>query len=106
MSTQKVKSKVEAGAIITPLKVVTPQKKKKVPKIAPQVAKKGIKQPKLNSTPGELNLLKAKLRKKYNLLKHEPLNYDDREELLTVVCTILGMNRPSLDVVLVDLLAV
>lgn len=46
------------------------------------------------------DLLKAKLRKKFSLLRDEPLNYDDREQLLEAVCMILGMNRPNLDVIL------
>lgn len=47
--------------------------------------------------------LKAKLRHKFYLLRDEPLNYDDRDQLLDAVCTILGMNRPNLDVILIDL---
>lgn len=51
----------------------------------------------------ELDELKSKLRKKYHLLRDEPLNYDDRDELLDRVCEILGMYRNQLDVVLQDL---
>ena len=50
-----------------------------------------------------LDQLKAKLRRKYHLLRLEPLNFDDKEQLLTFVCKILGMSRPILDVVLLDL---
>jgi hypothetical protein len=49
------------------------------------------------------DLLKAKLRQKYNLLKDEPLNYDDRDQLLDHVCAILGMDRPKLDWIVSDL---
>ena len=52
---------------------------------------------------GNLDQLKAKLRRKYHLLRLEPLNFDDKEQLLTFVCKILGMSRPILDVVLLDL---
>jgi len=49
------------------------------------------------------DLLKAKLRVKFHLLKDEPLNYADRDLLLDHVCMILGMNRPVLDNILIDL---
>lgn len=48
-------------------------------------------------------LLRAKMRVKYHLLKDESLNIEDRDQLLNHVCTILGMNRPQLDNVLIDL---
>lgn len=50
-----------------------------------------------------LDELKTKLRKKYHLLRGEQLDYDDKDELLDRVCTILGMYRNELDVVLQDL---
>jgi len=51
----------------------------------------------------ELQLLKAKLKKKYHLLKDEDLQFDDKEALLSRVCLALGISRPNLDWVLVDL---
>ena len=49
------------------------------------------------------DLLRAKLIKKYHLLKADDLDTDDREELLERVCRITGMYRNQLDVVLQDL---
>ena len=49
------------------------------------------------------DLIKAKLRAKFHLLKDEPLDITDREQLLDHVCTILGMNRPVLNNILIDL---
>lgn len=52
-------------------------------------------------------LLKAKLKAKYHLLRDEPLNFNgdpyDKEALLNHVCAILGMERPALDWILKDL---
>jgi len=51
----------------------------------------------------DLQLLKAKLKKKYHLLTDEDLKYDDKETLLSHVCLVLGLPRPKLDWVLIDL---
>ena len=52
---------------------------------------------------GKNLILVTKLKRKYHLLKDESLNFEDRDQLLNHVCTILGMNRPTLDAVLIDL---
>jgi hypothetical protein len=70
------------------------------------MAKYVKKADRLPQAPADLpanDLLKAKLRQKYALLRDEPLNYDDKEQLLTAVCTILGIDRPKLDWILLDL---
>lgn len=51
----------------------------------------------------DLTKLKAKLKKKYHLLKDSDLVSDDREVLLTRVCLVTGMYRNELDWVLKDL---
>jgi hypothetical protein len=50
-----------------------------------------------------LDLIKAKLRKKYHLLRDEPLNYDDLDQLKDHICMITGMSKPDLTVVLEQL---
>jgi hypothetical protein len=52
---------------------------------------------------GDLDLLKAKLRRKYALLRDKALDQTNRDELLLNVCSILGMTRIELDWVLKDL---
>lgn len=52
---------------------------------------------------GKLDLIKAKLKAKYHLLRDEPLPQDSLDELKDRVCVILGLNRPALDNVLIDL---
>jgi hypothetical protein len=49
------------------------------------------------------DLLKAKLRHKYYALRDDALKQETREQLLNYVCETLGMNRPTLDNVLIDL---
>ena len=49
------------------------------------------------------DLLIAKLRAKFSLLKDEPLNFDDKDKLLDHVCVVLGMNRPQLDWIVAEL---
>ena len=44
-----------------------------------------------------LDVIKAKLRAKYHLLKDDPLHQNTLEDLKNHVCTVLGMNRPDLD---------
>ena len=49
------------------------------------------------------DLLRGKLRLKFALLKDEPLDFEDKEQLLNHVCLVLGMDRPNLDWILIDL---
>jgi len=52
---------------------------------------------------GELDQLKAKLKAKYWLLRNEPLEFGTQEALLSFVSDFLGIGRPTLDNVLLDL---
>jgi hypothetical protein len=99
MGTKKTLQESESDAP----KVQKPRKGKKVSEIAPEVANMGMNPRYISPNLAGIDLLKAKLRKKFNLLKDESLNFDDRELLLDHVCVILGMNRPQLDNMIMDL---
>jgi hypothetical protein len=50
-----------------------------------------------------MELLRGKLRHKYALLAHEPLEADTLDQLKSKVCTIMGIDMPQLDWLLQDL---
>lgn len=50
-----------------------------------------------------LDLLKAKLRKKFNLLKDDPLDFDDLEPMKVHICAVMGIDRPKFDWLIQDL---
>ena len=50
-----------------------------------------------------MELLRGKLRHKYALLAHEPLEADNLDQLKQKVCIILGIELPQLDWMLQDL---
>jgi hypothetical protein len=52
---------------------------------------------------GKSDELRTKLRRKFHLLKDEPLVFETKELMLQHVCKVLGMDRPKLDWILVDL---
>ena len=52
---------------------------------------------------GKVGILKTKLRKKFVLLKDEPLDFDNLDKLKDHVCMVLGMDRPKLDWIIEDL---
>ena len=95
-------NQVSGGTDVTP-KVDKVQKAEKVAEKGQKGAKSRQKPSNNNLQTDDLTILKGKLRKKFYLLREEQLNYDNREQLLERVCVVLGMNRPNLDVILIDL---
>jgi hypothetical protein len=80
-----------------------PPKASKPPKQPEQPARNKTKQVAPEQQNPGLDLLKAKLRRKFALLKDDQLNFTDKEALLTHVCRVIGYGRPQLDSILVDL---
>jgi hypothetical protein len=92
--------------MLTKMKVTQKEKKVKTETKVRQKAEKPAKVTKQAKEPiknDQLDLLKSKLRKKYHLLRNEPLNFQDKDSLLSHVCTVLGMTLPDLSFVIEDL---